>query len=450
MEPSALKSLKTLTYTEVIDNLLTLKRLGIRLDLKDFNALLKSLNNPHKKLKTILVGGTNGKGSTCAMLASILEQSGYKVGLYTSPHLERFTERIKINNQEIAEIDVVRLYEMIKYSIDTRHITVTLFEFLTAMAFLYFKENNTDIAVLEVGLGGRLDATNVVDPIISVITNVHKDHEEHLGTSLFQIGKEKAGIIKGGGCLVTGELDRNIQELFEDSCEDMKSELRMVGRNFSIMKDGSNYSYVGNTINIKMLQTNLRGIHQYVNASVAIAALEVLRGEGYTIAEESIMTGLQKVVWPGRLELVTDYLPPSSKKRMNLHFRGKVILDCAHNPAGIQTLKDFLTNEIEFNRLILVLGILKNKDINTISSIIVPLADKVIVTSPRDERAASADYILKIASTYNSRAESVQSVHNACVRGVSQMEQNDLLCITGSIMTVAEARSFLLSESFCM
>lgn len=442
-------SLSPSTYSDTINNLLKLKTLGIRLGLKEFTILLDSLGNPQKGLKAILVGGTNGKGSTCAMLSSILEQSGYKVGLYTSPHLERFTERIKINSQEIPEINIVRLYKKIKNSIDALHIKITLFEFITAMAFIYFKENDVDIAVLEVGLGGRLDATNVVNPIISIITNVYKDHEEYLGKSLFQIGKEKAGIIKSGGFLITGILNQKIQKFFAELCNEINSGLSILGKNFLLTKDTKSFSYSGNKYKFKMLQTNLKGKHQYTNATLAIAALEVLHEKGYTIEEESIKEGLQKVLWPGRLELVTDHLS-LSKKRTISHLRGRVLLDCAHNPGGIQTLKEFLSNEIEFERLILVLGILKNKDINTISSIIAPIANKIITTSPLDERAASSGYILKIVSKYNTSVESVKSVQDACLRGISLMGRNDLLCVTGSIMTVGEARSFLLSKLSCI
>ena len=230
-------SLSPLTYSDTINNLLKLKTFGIRLGLKEFTILLDSLGNPQKGLKAIQVGGTNGKGSTCAMLSSILEQSGYKVGLYTSPHLERFTERIKINSHEITETDFMRIYKKIEDSVRILHLEITLFEFITAMALIYFKENDVDIAVLEVGLGGRLDATNVVDSVVSVITNVHKDHEVHFGKNLLQIGSEKGGIIKEGSVLVTGVRDKGVLKLFEESCDETNSGLNVLGKDFSLKED---------------------------------------------------------------------------------------------------------------------------------------------------------------------------------------------------------------------
>jgi dihydrofolate synthase/folylpolyglutamate synthase len=434
------------TFTDAIDNLLKLKAFGIRLDLKEFNILLDSLDNPQRALKTILVGGTNGKGSTCAMLSSILLKSGYKVGLYTSPHLERFTERIKVNRNEIPEFEFARIYDKVANAIRMRHLKITLFEFITAMAFIYFEENDVDIAVLEVGLGGRLDATNIVDPIVSVITNVHKDHEDYLGKNLLQIGREKGGIIKEGGVLVTGVKDKGVLKLFAKSCNEMNSDLNVLGKEFTLKEGDVDFSYYGKNITINMLRTNLKGKHQYINASLAIAALEVLIENHYAIGVEAIKKGLVDIFWPGRLELIDGHILSRKVTGLSPSYKGRVLFDCAHNPAGIEILTKFLLSEIEYDRLILIIGILKDKDVGMISSLIGPVASQIITTAPDDERAASSKELLKEMRKYNERVKSVESVKDACLEGLSLMKENDLMCITGSIVVVGEARKTLVGS----
>ncbi len=433
-------------FTDAIDNLLKLNTFGIRLGLKEFNILLDSLDNPQRDLKTILVGGTNGKGSTCAMLSSILEQSGYKVGLYTSPHLERFTERIKINRNEISELDFARIYDKVANAVSGRHLKITLFEFITAMAFIYYKENNVNIAVLEVGLGGKLDATNVVDPIVSVITNVHEDHEKYLGTSLLQIGREKGGIIKKGRVLVTGVRHKGVLKLFAKSCNEINSGLSVLETDFILEEGDAGFSYYGKNIRINMLDTNLKGIHQHINASLAIAALEVLMENQYTIRVESIKKGLQDVFWPGRLELINEQILSEKVTGLPTNYKGRVLFDCAHNPAGIEVLKKFLSNGIEYDRLILIIGILKDKNISVIASLIGPIANQVITTTPHDQRAASSNDLLKEMRKYNDRVKPIESVRDACLYGLSLMKENDLICVTGSIATVGEARKTLAAD----
>ncbi len=408
--------------------LYSLKRFGIRPGLEMVSRALSGLEDPHKGFKSILVGGTNGKGSVCAMLSEVLQSAGYTTGLYTSPHLNRFTERIRINGREISEEDlsiyINRLREISDGLIET---PLTFFEFITVMSFLYFYDKKVDIALIEVGMGGRLDATNVLEPVVSVVTNVSFEHERFLGKTLFDIAKEKGGIIKEGGLLVTGAKGRALNVL-KGICMEKKAELMALGEDFFVEECGDTYfNYKGKSL-YSDIRLGLKGSHQKENAAIAIAALEGIRERGFKIEDEDIYKGLEKTFWPGRLEF--------------LDIKGKsVLLDCAHNYAGAKVLKEFLLKEAVYTRLYLVIGIMQDKAADKILKTLLPLAEMVILTQPGQERAMDVDLLAEKALVYNPNSIKIKNVDRAVGYGIETMTVDDLLCITGSIFTVGEARS---------
>ena len=407
------------SYKKAIQYLYSLEKYGIRLGLKKIKTFLKSLGNPQDRLNLIHVAGTNGKGSTCALIESVLIRAGYKVGLYTSPHLVRFNERIRINGREITDKKVAELVERIKYRSQKSEVrsqqnsklsSPTFFEFTTAMAFLYFAEEKVDIAVIEVGLGGRLDATNVGSPIVSIITNIEKDHEAILGSRMTDIAFEKAGIIKRDGILISAEEKSATLKVLASECRRKRAAFYRLNKDFLIddsqkpapagSKQGSEvrslplqavsrgqksggrtFSFKGRRRVFKDLKTNLLGKHQLQNAACALAALEVLEEDGYDITESAVRKGLKNIFWPGRLEIVSK--------------RPLIVLDCAHNPAGAAVLKHALQREFNYKRLFLILGIMADKDMKGIISTLAPIADTVILTRPKTERAASLEMLYK-------------------------------------------------------
>ncbi len=420
-------------YQRSLDYLYGLEKFGMIFGLKKIEEILEAIGDPHRDLQAIHIGGTNGKGSTAAMIASILQKEGYRVGLYTSPHLIRFTERIRINGEEIEPKKVAELTEYLQERIEAAGISppFTFFDFTTALAFLYFREKVVDLVVLEVGLGGRLDSTNVIDPLISVITNIGKDHEDVLGRGIMKIAAEKAGIIKKGRPLVTAATQPRVIGLFSRICREKGAPFFRVGKEFRYApSDEKTFHYEGLHRKLWNLSLNLYGPHQIVNATTAIGAMEILDDLGFRVTNEAIVEGLKTVQWPGRLEMI--------------HTHPRVILDGAHNPEGALSLKAALERDFSYHRLILLVGIMKDKDIRAILTPLVPLADHVILTRPSIERAASPQTLRKAMGRNGERAELVDDLKEAIERGLSLTDENDLLCITGSLYTVGEARSYFL------
>ncbi|MGZ3512624.1 MAG: bifunctional folylpolyglutamate synthase/dihydrofolate synthase [Thermodesulfobacteriota bacterium] len=418
-------------YQKSLDYLYGLEKFGMIFGLNQIERILSVTGNPHKEIQAIHIGGTNGKGSTAAMMSSILQKEGYRVGLYTSPHLIRFTERIKVNGKEIEEKEVAALTEWMKKEIEAAGIAprFTFFDFTTAMAFHYFKQKLVDLAVLEVGLGGRLDSTNVVDPLISVITNVAKDHEEHLGKSILKIAGEKAGIIKKGRPLITAATTPQALHLFSKICREKESPFYRVGKEFRYARaEDGDFDYEGLNRKLWSVHLNLKGFHQIINAATAFGAMEVLEDLGYRVSTDAMIDGVREVEWPGRLEMVSS--SPG------------VILDGAHNPAGALVLKESLEKEFQFRHLVLLIGIMKDKDIQSILQLLAPLADHIILTRPHTDRATPPLLLKKILGRSGKKAEIVEDLNEAIVRGLSLVGKEDLLCITGSLYTVGEARAY--------
>lgn len=422
-------------YQQSLKYLYSLDKFGMIFGLTQVERILDAIGNPHREIQTIHIGGTNGKGSTAAIVASILEKEGYRAGLYTSPHLIRFTERIRMNGKEIEEDEVAEIVLWIRDRIEAVKIDppFTFFDFTTAMAFHYFSRKKVDLAVLEVGLGGRLDSTNVVDPLISIITNIAKDHEEVLGHSLLKIAKEKAGIIKKGRPLVTAATQPQVLRLFSRICREKRAPFYRVGKEFRYTRTGErNFHYEGLQRKLQEIHLNLHGPHQIVNATTALGTMEVLEDLGFTVSTKALIEGLRDVNWPGRLEIL------SSSPR--------VIADGAHNPAGAQVLRETLEKEFRYRRLILLIGIMKDKDFESMLHTLAPMADHLILSKPNMLRAAPPSSLKQSLGRNGKKVEVIEDLGEAIGRAISMAGKDDLVCITGSLYTVGEAKAYFLSR----
>lgn len=319
--------------------------------------LLDGLGNPQKNLKVILVGGTNGKGSVCAYLSSILTQAGYKTGLYTSPHLVDYNERIKLNNRDISPRDFARLFARVQNVIRVAAVPdpPTVFEILTAMAILYFAEKKVDLAVCEVGLGGTFDATNILDPLFSVITNVDLEHTEVLGKTLNKIAKDKAGIVRPGAWLVTGDDKAVVIKTFRKICEQKQAHLVIASR-LRVSATGQQPAVFG-----------LRSNYQSQNLAVVGACIKLLKKFDYRVSNQAVSSGVKHTFWPARFQIL-------SRKPM-------VILDGAHNPAGVRHLIRALQQSGYSRPAALVFGAIKNKDTRQMLKVLLPHFDGVMITA---------------------------------------------------------------------
>lgn len=396
-----------MSYGETIHYLYSLQKQGIKFGLGNINGLMSSFGNPQKSFPSLHVAGTNGKGSTSAIIASVLRTLGLKVGLFTSPHLVSFTERIRINDEEIPEFEVIHIAEELRTKIlqiqaaDPGFLP-TFFEVVTAMGLLYFKREQIDIAVIEVGMGGRLDATNIIIPEVSVITSVSYDHREFLGNTLKEIAYEKAGIIKKDIPVVISHQIPEVLEGIEKRLKETGTVSCLYGRDFSATLEREDVSgiyfdyFSNNSLMLHDLYLPLTGGHQMQNASVAIKAVELFyerrlkpAATHYSspITHHAIKDGLATVKWPGRLEMIKDDPP--------------LLIDGAHNPAAAVALSLALENIFlkQYKGIILVLGIMGDKDIEGIMRPLLPLASEIILTSPYYERAAPPDRLASVAAS---------------------------------------------------
>ncbi len=469
-----------MSYDETIQYLYNLQKHGIKFGLDNITRLLSRLNDPHESFLSVHVAGTNGKGSTSAIIASILQTAGFRVGLFTSPHLVSFTERIRVNGGEISESEVVRIageIEDISSRIDD--FSPTFFEVVTAMALLYFRRKKIDIAIIEVGMGGRLDATNIILPEVSVITSIGYDHKEFLGFSLGEIAFEKAGIIKNGVPVVVSHQESEVKKVIKKKAIEKNADFYMYGQDFSSVLEKQDMSGIwfnyrdGGSVRLDDLFLPLAGEHQMQNASVAIkAAMIVLSNHNVNpefpplirrdltvddspaknLTHHFIREGLKKVKWPGRLEFIREDPP--------------VLIDGAHNPAAAEALSHALKNLfLEKYRIILILGIMDDKDISGVMQPLLPLASEIILTSPSYTRAASPEKLAGIAAALGySNIRTVPTLKGAvesAVRIDSGAGSQDpvisdpviplpltpcsqpLILVTGSFYTAGEAKEIL-------
>ncbi|KAB2832040.1 MAG: bifunctional folylpolyglutamate synthase/dihydrofolate synthase, partial [Candidatus Dadabacteria bacterium] len=345
--------------------------------------LLGSLGNPHEKAPGIIVGGTNGKGSAAASIASILRAGGYRTGLYTSPHLIDVTERIRINRREIERPELARILLRVKKAAEkSTGGNASYFETLTAAAFVYFAESGVDFSVLEVGMGGRWDATNVINPLVSVITNVSKDHTDYLGRTIGEIASEKARIIKPGVPAVTCARGKALRVIAEYAGR-LRAQLRVYGKDFkSSGESADSFDYTGSVWTFKGLISNLGGHYQTENLSAAVAAVEALyEYHGIEVSKEAVRKGLGAIDWPGRLETVRKRPP--------------LILDSAHNPGGARALAESLRLMHPSLKFTFLVGMLTDKDHGSFIRELAPIARKFIATEIESERALSAEALAR-------------------------------------------------------
>jgi dihydrofolate synthase/folylpolyglutamate synthase len=424
---------------ESIQYLYNLREHGIKFGLDNISRLVSELGNPHKLFHTLHVGGTNGKGSTSAIAASILQAAGFNVGLFTSPHLISFTERIRINGAEITERDVVGLAEEVR-DVASRidDFSPTFFEVVTAMALLYFSRQKIDIAVMEVGMGGRLDATNIISPDVCVITQISYDHMEFLGKTLREIAQEKAGIIKKGIPVVTAHQEPEAMDVIKTKAKKNDAELYTYESDFSSVPSsedtsGIHFDYHDAHIRIDDLYLPLAGVHQMQNASVAIKAVSLI---SQPMTDRFIKEGLEKTKWPGRLECI--------------HHDPPVLIDGAHNPAAAAVLSQALQNIFlkTYKRIILILGIMGDKDIAGILKPLLPLASDSILTRPSYTRAASPETLARIAESMGySNVHTAHTVKDALEMGMKDARNfqlgSALIVVTGSFYTIGEAKEVL-------
>ncbi|TSA13892.1 MAG: bifunctional folylpolyglutamate synthase/dihydrofolate synthase [Deltaproteobacteria bacterium] len=417
-------------YQEAVDYVTSLEFFGIKLGLKNITTLLAALGNPHRQFKSVHIAGTNGKGSVGAMLSAIFTEAGYKVGLYTSPHLVSIRERFRINERIISEECFYRLTTEVKAAL-AADIPVTYFEFTTAMAFLLFAQEKVDLAIVETGMGGRLDATNVLSPELAVITNIGRDHEAHLGRSLFSITREKAGIIKPGLSLVTGVHQPKLLGIIQQDCLAFDNPIYVFGQHFRIRRVGMNgFSYQGMWRKLTGLEVGLQGQHQLGNAALALAVIELMGSKGLSVDEKVTGEGLKKVNWPGRQE-VFDGSPT-------------ILIDGAHNPSGVKTLCRALCRDFVYNRLILIWGGMADKDHRAMLKQLAPMARAIIFTKPRNRRAADPDMLsAQLGPLDDGAVYLTNQVSEAINKAKMLAEENDLICIAGSLYLVGEAREII-------
>lgn len=413
-----------INYRETLAYLRGLHPLGIRFGLGPIRSLLARLNDPQDRFPTVLIAGTNGKGSVAAMTASILSAAGFRTGLYTSPDLIDVRERIRIDGRMIDRREMAACTEEIRSLILDE---VSYFEFLTAMAFLHYQRQRAEIAVLEVGMGGRLDATNVVTPIVSVITNISLEHREYLGNTLEEISREKGGIIKEGGICVTAVRQRRVIETLEAICRERGAKLYRLGKEIRTTdhRDGT-FSYRGVEKSYERLSCPLAGKHQISNAAMALAAVEMIDNSGFRIPKTSVSEGLRQTRWEGRLEI--------------LRRSPRLLVDGAHNPAGVSALRRALQNDFPHRRLILIFGVLGDKDYRAMAGRLFPLADRVILTRPNSERALSPDDLRSMAGKFRKDIEVFENPGDALQHSLSLAGKDDLICATGSLYLVGEIK----------
>lgn len=430
-----------MSYQDTIDYLFGLQKHGIKLGLSNSSLLMGLMGNPERRFRSVHVAGTNGKGSTCAFLAAVLRAAGYRTGLYTSPHLVSFTERIRINGAAISESRVVDLAERIRASYSglsgpdgSESLSPTFFEVTTAMACAYFAEESADIAVIETGMGGRLDSTNVVTPLVSIITNIDLEHTEFLGSTIEQIAAEKAGIVKQGIPVVTGATQSEALKAIEHEAARRTAPLYRMPLDFGAGRVLSGmpqtFDYRGISERMEGLRISLQGRHQVKNACLALAAIECLRKAGLDLPDRAIREGLEGAAWEGRLERVAR--DPD------------IFLDGAHNPASAAVLADAL-GELRsgYRRLVLVLGILKDKDHRGILSSLLPLADAAVATRPAYGRAMDAAALAAEIGPLPGGLKIAGSVEEAIALARGMAEPGDLIVVTGSLYTVGDARAVL-------
>lgn len=403
----------------------------MNLDLSVTQRLLAALQSPEKKLRAIHIAGTNGKGSVSVMVASALSAAGFSVGLYTSPHLIDFGERIRVNGQPISHPEIISLFERIEAAAQTQNIKVTFFEAVTAMAFVKFAESQVDYAVLEVGLGGRLDATNVCSPVVCGIVTIDFDHMQYLGDTLGKIAKEKAGIAKPGVPLVCGETKEEARIAIANVCAQEGTPLSVINEDFFSVPTKDGVSYQGPKRKIEGVSLSLLGPHQRHNATVALRILELLDPTGENISNEAIRKGFASASWPGRLE----------------RFVGEVtvLLDGAHNPHGAKALREALDALFLDKKIHLVFGASGDKPVSEMLSLLLPRVSSFTACQSKRKGALPKEEILQTVARLSPTLPvfSSESVEEALQAAKTRAKPGEVVLVAGSLFVVGEARKAL-------
>ena len=436
---------KALRY---LDTLTDFERLRIvrynsnNFDLERMRLLLKKLGNPHDSFKSIHVAGTKGKGSTCAMIASMLQACGYKVGLYTSPHLVDIRERIAVNGELISHADFARLIRNVEPIAAKMKPMPTYFDVLTAVAFRHFADQKIDIAVVETGLGGRLDSTNVIKPEVTAITNISKDHMAQLGNTLAKIAAEKAGIFKPGVPAVSALQDPEAEAVLKAAAEKVGAPFDVTGKTieFSYRFESSRMLGPHNRIclttpnsKFEHLAVPLVGEHQAINCGLALSVLDKLKTRGFNIPEAKAMEGLAKTTVPGRMEMVSS--------------NPRVIVDGAHNAASLDALMKAIGQHVPYDSMVVIFGCCADKDIPGMLERITSGADKVIFTKVDNIRSANPDELAaRYVELYGKMAQVATTLDEALGIANRAVTREDLICITGSFYLVGEAKKYFVAK----
>jgi dihydrofolate synthase/folylpolyglutamate synthase len=414
------------TYENCLKTLYGFQRFGIKLGLSTIKRILAGLGDPQDTFACIHVAGTNGKGSVASSLASILYRSGYKTGLYTSPHLVRFNERIQVNNRPISNEKVVASYSAIKEAHFGKR-NPTFFEFTTAMALFEFAAQKVDWAVIETGMGGRLDATNIVNPALSIITNISLEHREYLGNTLTQIAAEKAGIIKKRTPLVTGIRQKKAFAEVKRIAAEKKAPLFRLSTDFKVRRNQKQtFSYYGIRNVWHNLQTALPGSYQVDNAALVLAACELIGKNNAALTLNNIQEGLSKNLWPGRLEIVSD--------------NPFIILDGAHNLAAARNLAKFMSTNLAGRVITLVVGILDDKPYKAMLKSLLTPVNRVILTRAKIDRALDPRKLYEAAKNLKPDVAIIPDVARAIKNAVETTPRHGAICIAGSLYVVGEAK----------
>lgn len=448
-----------MNYQEAWTFLNDLQFFKIKLGLDSMTTFLGELGDPQQGLKYVQVAGTNGKGSVAATLLTLLARAGYRVGLYTSPHLSSVRERFRINHEYISEQEFAEEATRIHAILQGRQITY--FEFTTALALLWFARRQVDLVILEVGLGGRLDATNVITPEVGVITNVSMDHEAYLGNTLAEVAFEKAGIIKPGIPLVCGAAERPgadpvVLEVIARTCRERQAPLYLAERDFAaVSEEDGTWTYWGMERSgcckvrktVPQLVCGLPGEYQPANAALALAVLELLTPAGFAVGDAHIRQGLLEVKWPGRLEAFCVAASTGRPVDCQAPDRRRLLLDGAHNPAGVASLRKSLAHDFDYAKLILVWGAMADKKNTETLPLVAPLAERIILVRPAGERSAEPEALYGLMpAAVQEKCLCVGPVAAGLAQALALAGPDDLICVAGSLYLVGEVRSSLLGE----